>query len=284
MPESSEITITSTNGPLGAVVRGLDARKPLRPEAVFQLKQALQNHHILIFKDQDISEEELVAFATHFAPLFVPPSDVPVLGSAEGSPTVVTIANSEKGYLGSHELSPHIDHHWTPYPSSGSLLYALEVPSKGGDTHWTNLVQAYETLDAETKSQIADLRLRVYNPFVRRPGVGGSTYRAAIEDPSDVPVYSHPLVRTHPESGKKILFLNQSNDVELIGLEPKEGAELIAKLREHTQQPELIYQHRWSVGDIVYWDNQATQHYRPAFDAQEPRVMRRVSLAGSRPF
>ena len=280
----SPLTVAATGGALGAIVTGLNARRPLPPEIVFRLKQALNDHHVLIFKDQDVSEAELVAFATHFAPLFVPPADVPVLGSAEGSPTVVTIANTEGGLLGNRELTAHIDHHWTPYPSSGSLLYALEVPSQGGDTHWTNLVQAYEALDPATKARIADLRLRVYNPFVRRPGLGGTTYRVAADDPPEEAVYAHPLVRTHPESGRKILYLNESNDVELIGVDPQEGAALIARLRIHLRQPEFVYPHRWSVGDIVYWDNQATQHYRPAFDASERRVMRRVSLAGSRPF
>ena len=271
MPDTA--IVTSTGSALGAVVTGLDTRRPLTPDSVFQLKQALNDYHILIFKDQDVSEAELVAFATYFGPLFVPPVEVPVLGSAEGTPSVVTIANTANGLLGNRELSAHIDHHWTPYPSSGSFLYALEVPLQGGDTHWTNLVRAYETLDADIKAQIAELHLRVYNPFLREP-----------RNPPDGVVYTHPLVRTHPESSKKILFLNESNEVELVGVDPQEGSALIAKLRAHLQRPEFIYRHHWSAGDIVYWDNQATQHYRQAFDERERRVMRRVSLGGGRPF
>jgi taurine dioxygenase len=91
-------------------------------------------------------------------------------------------------------------------------------------------------------------------------------------------------VRTHPESGKKILYLDYATEVEVVGLEPQQGQELIEQLRNHLYQPQFYYQHKWSVGDIVYWDNQSTLHYRQAFDPHQRRVLKRISLAGSRPF
>ena len=97
-------------------------------------------------------------------------------------------------------------------------------------------------------------------------------------------VFPHPLVRTHPESGKKILYLDYTTEVEVVGLEPQEGKELIEQLRNHLHQSKFYYQHKWSVGDIVYWDNQSTLHYRQAFDPNQRRVLKRISLAGSRPF
>lgn len=289
---TTEITIIPTGGALGAIVTGLDTRRSIPGSVILQLKQALQDHHILIFKQQTLTEEQLFEFATHFGDVFIPPSDVPVLGSVAGQvPRVVTIANAPeygagKGLLDNIELLPHIDHLWTPRPSSGSLLYALEVPRQGGDTQWANLAWAYEDLDGATKAEIADLRVINYNPFLKDPGNGtirGSYNFPGTYQPEQL-LSAHPLVRTHPDSGKKILFLDCSNEVEIVGVSPEKGAALIERLHQHLKQPKFYYNHRWSVGDIVYWDNQSTMHCRPAFDPHERRIMKRVSLAGSRPF
>lgn len=290
---ATDITIAPTGGALGATVTGLDASRPISSEIVLQLKQALQDHHILIFKHQNLSELQLFEFATYFGDLFIPPENVPVLGSKPGSPPwVVTIANAAPEYgsggalLDNVELTPHSDHQWAPRPSSGSLLYALEVPERGGDTQWINLIQAYEELDDATKQAIANLQLVTYNPFLRNPGEGcvDASYRSRETDPTDELLFPHPLVRTHPASGKKILFLDCAYEVEVVGMAPDVGAALIERLRNHISQPRFRYNHRWSVGDVVYWDNQCTLHYRPAFDQTARRVMKRVSLAGSRPF
>lgn len=281
----TNLEITPINAPLGAIVTGLDARNPLAPEAILQLKQALRDYHILIFKNQNLNDEQFLNFAFNFGSLFVPPDDIPVLASQPGiTPVIIPVSNVDGGYTGTGELAFHSDHKWTPYPSSGSLLYALEVPSEGGDTSWLNLISAYETLDEFTKRRIADLQLITYNPFLNKPGVPRSKYRHDQSIPLISPVFPHPLVRTHPESGKKILYLDYTTEVEVVGLDPQEGSELIEQLREHLHQPQFYYQHKWSVGDIVYWDNQSTLHYRQAFDPNQRRVMKRVSLAGSRPF
>ena len=281
----TEFKITPITAPLGAVITGLDASQPVAPDVILQLKQALRDYHILIFKDQQLSDQQLLDFSLYFGALFVPPDDIPVLASQPGfTPVVIPISNVDGGYTGTGELAFHSDHHWTPYPSSGSLLYALEVPEQGGDTYWLNLNLAYETLDAATKHRIADLQLITYNPFLREPDAPRSKYRLDRSTPLISPVFPHPLVRTHPESGKKILYLDYTTEVEIVGWEPQAGAELIEQLRQHLNQPQFYYQHKWSVGDIVYWDNQATLHYRQAFDPNERRVMKRVSLGGSRPF
>ncbi|MBD2454490.1 TauD/TfdA family dioxygenase [Nostoc sp. FACHB-87] len=281
----TEVKITPIDAPLGAVVTGLDASQPVAPEVILQLKQTLRDRHILIFKNQKLTDDQLVNFAYYFGDLYVPPDDVPVLASQPGvTPVVINVSNVDGGYTGTGELAFHSDHHWTPRPSAGSLLYALEVPSQGGDTYWLNLNLAYETLDEATKRRIADLQLITYNPFLRERNAPKTKYRLDRNIPLISPVFPHPLVRTHPESGKKILYLDYATEVEIVGLEPEEGAELIEQLRDHLNQPQFYYQHKWSVGDIVYWDNQATLHYRQAFDANERRVMKRVSLAGSSPF
>ncbi|MBD6619585.1 TauD/TfdA family dioxygenase [Komarekiella sp. 'clone 1'] len=277
--------ITDLHAPLGSVVTGLDASQPIKPEVILQLKQALLEHHILIFKNQNLTDEEFLNFAFHFGSLFVPPDNIPVLASQPGvTPVIIPVSNVDGGYTGTGELTFHSDHKWTPYPSSGSLLYALEVPPEGGDTYWLNLNLAYESLDESIKRRIADLQLITYNPFLNKPNTPRSKYRLDKSIPLISPVFPHPLVRTHPESGKKILYLDYATEVEIVGLDPQEGSELIEQLRSHLPQPQFYYQHKWSVGDIVYWDNQAILHYRQAFDPNQRRVMKRISLAGSRPF
>jgi taurine dioxygenase len=284
-PPAKSVKLEQTGSALGAVAVDLDVSAPLAAEQVLALKRGLLDHHILIFKKQDLSEVQFKAFAAYFGSVFLPPADVPVLASKDGgaTPDVVLVANVEGGYTGNGELSAHSDHHWAPQPSAGSLLYALEVPQTGGDTSFYNMSLAYETLDAETKRRIESLQLITYNPFLWPKDGPRPKYR--FEDKALIsPVFPHPLVRTHPDSGKRILFLDAATEVEVVGLPKQEGAKLIEELREHLEQPRFRYQHRWSVGDIVYWDNQAVLHARTAFPAEQRRVLKRISIAGSRPF
>ena len=170
--------ITPLDAPLGAVINELDASKKVLPEVILELKQALRDYHILIFKNQHLNDEQFLNFSFNFGSLFVPPDDVPVLASQPGvTPVIIPVSNVDGGYTGTGELAFHSDHKWTPYPSSGSLLYALEVPSEGGDTSWLNLNLAYETLDESSKQRIADLRLITYNPFLNKPGEPRRKYR-----------------------------------------------------------------------------------------------------------
>jgi taurine dioxygenase len=274
-----------TGSALGAVVKDLDAAKPLSASQVLALKRGLLEHHILIFKQQDLSEEQFREFARYFGSVFAPPADVPVLASKTGVglPDVVLVANVEGGYTGHGELTAHSDHHWTPTPSAGSLLYALEIPEQGGDTSFYNMHLAYETLDEATKRRISELQLITYNPFLVPEGGARPKYRFEAQ-PLVSPVFPHPLVRTHPNSGKRVLFLDAATEVEVLGLPKAEGAALVAQLREHLEQPRFRYTHKWTVGDIVYWDNQAVLHARTAFDAGSRRVLKRISFSGSRPF
>lgn len=285
--EQTTVQITPTAGAVGAIVSGIDVSQPLSPAVIFQLKQAFAEHLILIFKDQFLTDDDFRNFATYFGHIFYPPSDVPVLASADSgaTPDIVLVANVEGGYTGSGELSAHIDHHWTPFPSKASFLYALEIPKSGGDTYWSNQYQVYEDLDEDTKQQIEHLQLITYNPFVRRSV--SKDFFPRYRTPDIEPVsqgFPHPLVGTHPETGRKFLYLDEATEVELVNVDPEQGKKLIEKLRTHQKQARYFYQHRWSVGDIVLWDNYATLHYRPAFDPSERRVLKRISLAGGRPF
>jgi taurine dioxygenase len=283
--ETSTLSLVSTGAAVGAVVQGFDASVAPRPGDVLALRRGLEDHGILIFKKQDLSEEAFTTFATSFGHIFYPPSDVPVLASDEGgkTPAIVRVSNVDGGYTGTGELSAHADHRWTPYPSASSFLYALEVPSRGGDTTWYNMALAYETLDQATKDEIAEVQLITYNPFLFQPGDTRPRYRDPNK-PLISPVHPHPLVQTHLQSGKKLLALDWATEVEVVGRSVEDGKALVERLREHFHQPRFRYTHRWEVGDVVWWDNRATTHARTAFDPAERRVLKRISLAGGRPF
>lgn len=290
-PESAVVEafrIEPLAAPLGAQVYGVDGREPLGAEQILALKRALHEHHILIFKNQHLDDAQFLRFSTWFGSVFQPHPDFLVLSSqADGrAPDIVKVANTGDGELGNYALPAHSDHQWTPTPSSGSLLYAHEVPEQGGETIWTNLALAYSTLDEATKAAINDLRLINYNPFVRikNGGYNGGFVTYRTPDIEAIQGTEHPLVRIHPDSGKPLLFLSVHTEVELANYDPERGQALISRLREHLKNPDLSYSHRWQVGDIVYWDNQATLHARNAFPANQRRRMQRISLAGSRPF
>ncbi|PKO47939.1 MAG: taurine dioxygenase [Betaproteobacteria bacterium HGW-Betaproteobacteria-22] len=280
------LSITPTEGAVGAVVTGVDVSKPLKPWQILALKKAFQEHLILIFKDQTLTDKQYLDFAAYFGNVFYPRPDVPVLASDPygNTPAIVLVANVEGGYTGTGELTAHTDHHWTPNPSRASFLYALEVPATGGDTYWSNQYQVYDDLDDETKARIEHLQLITYNPFVRKIKGGEHVlYRNPVLPPISE-AFPHPLAATHPETGKKFLYLDAETEVELVGVAYEEGSALIAKLRAHQKNAKYFYKHQWSVGDIVLWDNYATLHYRPAFDPNTRRVLKRISLAGGRPF
>lgn len=290
---ATRIAITPTGGALGAIVTGLDTSRPAAPSEILQLKQAWQDYHLLIFKDQTLTEEQLLAFANYFGDIFQQPGYIPK-GKSETvlPPLVLTLSNAsyEESSVnlrpGNIELLPHIDHHWFAAPSSGSLLFAVEIPEGGLNTYWVNLVQAYEELDEATKKQIANLQVLHYNPFTKlhKGNIPSASYGPGRELEPGEKVIAHPLVRTHPDSGKKILYLNAANEVEIVDYDPEEGAKLIERLRQHIKQPKFAYQHHWTKGDLLYWDNQATAHFRPEFDENATRILKRVSIRGSRPF
>ncbi|MFC0338348.1 taurine dioxygenase [Kushneria avicenniae] len=278
------LTITPTGSALGTVVHGIDLTQPLSAAHYQQLNRAWLEHHVLIFKAQRLTDDQLLDFMTCFGDVFHPPGHIPVLATNEQgfTPDIVKVSNVKGGYTGNGELSAHVDHQWTPRPSRASALYARQIPSSGGDTHWYNLNLAWEHLDPATQRAIDGLSLITYNPFVNR-----DSSRPSYREPGNPPkgeAHPHPLVTTHAESGNRLLFLGEATEVDIPELYYEQGKALVETLRAHLYTPAHRYEHRWEVGDVVLWDNRATAHYRSAFDENEIRDMRRVSLAGGRPL
>jgi taurine dioxygenase len=285
---NSSLKIVPTGEDFGAIVTGINARNPVLSEDLMALKKAFITYHLLIFKNQFISDKELVGFANNFG-IIMPLEKSNSISELRSSPQILVVANSapeygEYAHLGHDELLPHSDHQWASAPSRASFLLAIDVPKQSGDTYWIDLIQAYEELDKDTKERISDLKLITYNSFDSKSNATSARYYTGDKHKRSDKIFPHPLVRTHPESEKKILYLNCSYEVEVLGMNLIDGAELVQRLRQHIMQPRFHYQHKWSVGDLVYWDNQCTLHYRPAFDRDTRRILKRISLAGSCPF
>lgn len=279
----SDPEVVPTGGPLAAEIRGVDLAREQSGETIHAVLRAFEAHHVLIFRGQSLSKERLLEVSEWFGPRYVPPPDLPVLGG-EDQPPVVPVSNVvEGGVLGSGPIAAHSDLAYMPVPLLGSMLHADEVPAEGGDTSWANLHQAYDELDAATRDEVAGLRVWAFNPYAGRHAVRGLAGPNQKYVAEEVPRFPHPLVRTHPVTGRRSLFVSYLSG----GVLRPDGAALpdalLRRLQKHADQSHFYYTHRWRPGDVVVWDNRCTNHRRSGF-GEARRVMYRVQIAGSRPF
>lgn len=263
-PETMQVV--PSGGPLAAEIRGLDLRHPLPEETAQRVRQALWDHCVIYFRGQQITEEQQVSFTRHFG---TPVEHV--RKQAERRVKEIFIISNVKengemiGALGNDEISFHSDLAYMPKPGTMSMLYAVEVPATGGNTQWANCYLAYETLDEATKRRLVGLR---------------ATHRHYIEEQNPREVADHPIVRTHPETGRKSLFVSPHFTKTILGLPEAESRELLQRLIEHVVQPQFVWTHRWQVGDLLIWDNRPTMHRRESFPADQRRIMKRTQIFG----
>lgn len=273
---------------VGVHIDGLDLARPLSAATTLEIRRLMHEYKLVIFEQQTLDDEQLCAFAHRFGPPFVSTKDNPVLGGTVQLPDVIVVGNRadeyDKVFLGHQEVLPHSDHQWLRCPSAASLLYAIDIAAGASSTTWTDMAAVYALLDAETRSRIDDLELITYNPFYRPFGSVRSRYVDSRIEQVPGEVFPHPLVRTHPTTGEKVLYLHAAYEMELASIDYDEGRMLIADLHAHMMEVNCKYEHIWKKGDLVMWDNQATVHYRPAFQSQVRRVLKRVTIGGSIPF
>ncbi len=279
---TTDLTIAPTGGPLGAEVRGVDLSAPLAGATVFAILEAFRSHHVLLFRDQELDDERQLEVAEWFGPRYVPPTDLPVLGD-ETQPPVVAVSNAPGGVLGDGELGAHSDLQYMPVPLLGSMLHAKVIPSSGGDTSWSNLHLAYDELDPTLRDRIEGRRAWAFNPYAGSRAIrdlAGPNQRY-VED--EVEPFFHPLVRTHPDTGRKSLYVSYLT-AGIEGMDEAESRALLRELIHHVDDDRFYWTHRWRPGDVVVWDNRCTNHKRTSFDPSEQRVLHRVQIGGSRPF
>jgi taurine dioxygenase len=172
----------------------------------------------------------------------------------------------------------HSDQCYVERPIKGTTLYAIELPRQGGNTLFANMYLAYETLPAEAQQRIAGLKAMNVYDYANNPTMRGATIREGV------PHYAHPVVRTHPDTGRKALFVNRLMTDHILDMPREESDELLAFLFDHQEQRRFVYEHVWSVGDLLLWDNRCSLHARTDFDPRERRLLRRVAIRGEKPF
>ena len=281
-----EPTVTPVQGRFVAEISGVDLSEQIE-EAVFsRIHRAFLEHSVLVFRGQKLGNEEHIAFSRRFGELEIHTARHWLLPE---HPEILVLSN--RGEKGTKPIVNggaywHSDITYKAKPPLGSLLYALEVPPEGGDTLYADMYAAYESLDAETKALIEGLQA------VHRYG---DRYRMMAREDKDrppltaeqlaqVPDVVHPVVRTHPETGRKALFVNEGFTVGIAGLAQDEGRTLLEALFRHSVRPEHVYRHHWRAGDLVMWDNRCTMHRATDYDLRHARAMHRTTIQGDSPF
>jgi taurine dioxygenase len=259
---------------IGAEISGFRMSGELPDEQIAEIRQALLDWKVIFFRDQDVSIEDHVAFGRRFGELEVHP----FTPNREDHPEVVVIHHGPQSKRGQNQW--HSDVTWRLEPSLGSILRARVVPPVGGDTLFADMIAAYDGLDGETK-ELLEGRTATHS---FRHNFGRRLDPEQLEKMSEqYPDAHHPVVRTHPETGRKSLYVSAPFTTHIDDMEPKESTQLLRRLYQQASIPEYQCRFRWQVDSVAFWDNRSVQHYA-AFDyAPNERRVERVTVVGSKP-
>lgn len=270
---------------LGAEIRNLDLRN-LSDSEFDSIHDAWLNHLVVLLRAQQLTDENLIRFSRRLGNLDWAPVQETGRRFVEGHPEIYVVSNVIEngvpiGSLGAGESVWHTDMSYLETPPKASLLYALEVPRAGGNTYFCNMYLAYEHLPASLKRRASGLQVKhdgTYNSggYVRQ----GLT---AVNDPVTSPGAYHPLVVTHPETGRRALYLGRRRNAYLGGLSLVESEALLDELWSYATRDEIVWHNEWQAGDVVLWDNRCTMHRRDPFDPQSRRILHRTQIQGGIP-
>jgi taurine dioxygenase len=286
-------TVVPTGAALGAEVRGLDLRQ-LDDAGFKRLHTIWLEHLLLVFRGQQLSAEDLVVLVKRFGTP-VTSSNLHKRDLSERTanklfnlPPEVTVVTNVKengkpvGILGDGEVVWHADFSFKERPTAARMLLAVDIPPAGGHTYFLNCYAAFDTLSDETKRRISGKTIKqadiIDTAMKLRPG-------ASLDaDIRTFPGPSHPIISTHPETGRNLLFLGRRHGAYVNGMTLEESEALLNELWAHATQPRFVYEHHWQAGDVVVWDNRATLHKRDAFDSDARRVLYAAQVEGHRPY
>lgn len=282
----SSIEIVPSGKALGADVIGVDIKRDLSAEELGQVRQAWAEHLVLRFRGNgEVPLQKLADFSRLFGDLDRAPVASQTMGKdfAWQHPEITVISNvvvdgTPVGGLGSYEAVWHSDMTYNTTPPKGSALYAVEIPPSGGDTHFANMYLAYETLPTNLKAQVEHLHC-VHDASRNSAGELRMGF-ADITDPRHTVGAVHPVVRTHPVTGKRCLFLGRRRNAYLPGQPLEESEALLDALWAHATRPEFVWAQQWQLGDVILWDNRCTMHRRDSFDPSTRRLMYRTQITG----
>jgi len=270
-------------GVLGARITGVDATQ-LSDAEFIELRALACDHGVVFLPDQDLSVQQQVDFSHRFGPA----AESPFIEPSPDHPEVIKVLKEARdGNAFNFGGAWHSDFSFLASPPSFTILHALDIPPYGGDTLWSCMAAAYNALNSQQKEKLAEIQAvhtarDAYSPKLQALHSGLSSMNIVCDDSAnDVSV--HPLITTHPETGKTILFFNRAYVRDLVGIDGEEKQQLLDWLHLHTTDAKFTVRHKWSAGDLAIWDNRATQHYALNDYAGFRRELHRTTVAGSRP-
>ncbi len=294
MDTLTELGATPLSPALGAEVTGIDLRHGMSGETAAQILELWRRYLVLVFRDQDLSTEGQRRFASNFGTLRERQRGGTKFAKSkyalwEGDPNIrddpnlllvsnVTVDGKPIGSLAEGDMWFHIDSGYAERPYKYTILHAIKLPSEGGNTLFANMYRAYEALPRDLRDRLKGRKALHIHEYKRREKVN------LAEDFSNSPHAFHPVFTTHPETGRKSLFVDRLMTARLEGFAPEESAALLDRLFDHAERPENIYAHVWRYGDVVMWDNRCVTHGRTNFPKDQERILRRCTIEGEPPI
>ena len=281
MSQLSSFEITPLSPTLGARIDNIDLSAPLSNETVHDIREALLRHEVLLFENQELTPQQQRDFAARFGDLHLHP----IRPSVPGMPEVLVLDNQPSSDTDIGHWRTDVT--FIETPPMGCMLYAREVPAEGGDTLWSSMRAAYAALSPSLRAFLQPLDAehdftRSFPPdHLASRNVGIERYTWARRE---YPPVAHPLVRTHPETGRDSLFVNSGFTTRILGLTKAESTKILELVSEHIRRPEFVIRWRWKPNTLAFWDNRVTQHYTVDDFQPHRRVMHRVTILGDRPF
>lgn len=283
-----ELTISRRHPLIGTEIRGLDLGRPLSAEQRSRLEAIWMEHPMLVFPAQAIDDAQQIAFARNFGELEIHPS---VAHRSSRHPEIYRVSNvDERGNILPSESSEwqymeltwlwHTDSSFREIPSKGSILHGIMIPEQGGDTLFANMYEAYDALSEAMKRRIERLLVRHSHDAI----IARSAKLSARQDKgkyAELPPVEHPLVRSHPVTGRRSLFLSPHTMAGVVGMPEQAGLALLDELTRHATEERFVYRHQWRKDDVIMWDNRCTMHAVMPYDSvNSRRIMHRTTIVG----
>jgi taurine dioxygenase len=281
--EAQSVLVEKLHPAIGAEIKNVDLRYPLTEEVIQTITEAWHENSVLLFRDQDISEDNQIRFAANFGPVAHRVS--PIQGDAMNAPDWTNLmlitdhvdeTGKAIGSLGHGEMTFHTDKCYMEQPHRASFLYGIEIPSVGGNTKFASLYAAYDNMSADLKDRLEDAFVMQGHEY---GGYGRLKLDVKLED---IHHFRQPLIVTVPGSNKKSLYLSRLNTMWIEGMDRNESEAILNPLFDATEDPENIYEHVWRKGDLLIWDNLSCLHARTDWSDSEKRMLRRCTTEGDR--
>jgi taurine dioxygenase len=288
MQDTIDIQVTPLSLACGAEISGIDLSKPLGEHEVRAIREAWNRHLVLVFRGQQVSQDDQLRFASYFGDLGIRKKAPEALRSRnegtmqeanEHADKVLLVTNIKVdgkpiGAFGEGEFWFHIDSGYSPRPYKYTFLYALELPSWGGNTMFSNMYKAYEAVPQALKEKLKGKKALHIHEYNRAKQAGSSG------DISGIPHHFHPVLVTHPETGRKTLFVDRLMTTQIEDMGQDESDTILNQLYDIGERREFIFEHEWRLGDFLMWDNRCTIHARTDFPKEERRLLRRCTVEG----